>query len=56
MPTGESIRHRPNKDAIAMLERARGLDPTDAPAWSALGVRYHYDSASERSMRPLSGR
>jgi serine/threonine protein kinase len=36
---------RPNKDAIAMLERAVGLDPTYAPAWDALGVRYHYDSA-----------
>jgi eukaryotic-like serine/threonine-protein kinase len=35
----------PNKDAIAMLERAVGLDPTYAPAWDALGVRYHYDAA-----------
>jgi hypothetical protein len=35
----------PNKDAIAMLERAVGLDPAYAPAWDALGVRYHYDSA-----------
>jgi TolB-like protein/tetratricopeptide (TPR) repeat protein len=35
----------PNKDAIAMLERAVGLDPTYAPAWSALGLRYYYDSA-----------
>jgi serine/threonine protein kinase/tetratricopeptide (TPR) repeat protein len=35
----------PNKDAIAMLERAVGLDPTYAPAWSYLGVRYHYDAA-----------
>ena len=35
----------PNKDAIAMLERAVGLDPSYAPAWSALGLRYHYDSA-----------
>jgi TolB-like protein/predicted Ser/Thr protein kinase len=35
----------PNKDAIAMLERAVGLDPSYAPAWDALGVRYHYDSA-----------
>ncbi len=35
----------PNKDAIAMLERAVGLDPTYAPAWDELGVRYHYDSA-----------
>ena len=35
----------PNKDAIAMLERAVGLDPSYAPAWCYLGVRYHYDSA-----------
>jgi serine/threonine protein kinase/TolB-like protein len=33
----------PNKDAIAMLERAVGLDPTYAPAWGYLGVRYYYD-------------
>ncbi len=36
---------QPNKDAIAMLERAVGLDPNYAPAWGYLGVRYHYDSA-----------
>ena len=35
---------QPNKDAIAMLERAVGLDPTYAPAWNALGYRYYYDS------------
>jgi hypothetical protein len=35
----------PNKDAIAMLERAVGLDPTYAPAWGSLGIRYHYDAA-----------
>ena len=35
----------PNKEAIAMLERAVGLDPSYAPAWNALGRRYHYDSA-----------
>jgi serine/threonine protein kinase len=35
---------QPNKDAIAMLERAVGLDPTYAPAWDALGYRYYYDS------------
>ena len=34
----------PNKDAIAMLERAVGLDPTYAPAWYVLGHRYYYDS------------
>ncbi|HEX4424856.1 MAG TPA: hypothetical protein VH079_05630, partial [Terriglobales bacterium] len=36
---------QPNKDAIAMLERAVGLDPNYAPAWGYLGVRYHYDAA-----------
>src|SRR5260370_880237 len=34
----------PNKHAIAILERAVGLDPTYAPAWGALGLRYYYDS------------
>ena len=36
---------RPNKDAIAMLERSVGLDASYAPAWEELGVRYHYDAA-----------
>jgi TolB-like protein/predicted Ser/Thr protein kinase len=35
----------PNKEAIAMLERAVGLDPSYAPAWGTLGVRYDYDAA-----------
>ena len=35
----------PNKQAIAMLERAVGLDPTYAPAWDALGRRYYFDAA-----------
>ncbi len=34
----------PNKDAVPMLERAVGLDPTYAPAWGALGLRYYFDS------------
>ena len=34
----------PNKDAIAMLERAVGLDPTYAPAWAQLGLHYYWDS------------
>jgi serine/threonine protein kinase/tetratricopeptide (TPR) repeat protein len=33
-----------NNEAIAMLERAVGLDPTYAPAWGALGPRYYYDA------------
>jgi len=32
----------PNKDAIAMLERVVTLDPTYAPGWEALGLRYYY--------------
>jgi TolB-like protein len=35
---------QPNKDAIAMLERAVGMDPTYGPAWDALGYRYYYDA------------
>ncbi len=35
----------PNKEAIKMLERAVGLDPSYAPAWDALGQRYYYDAA-----------
>ncbi|MBV9574508.1 MAG: hypothetical protein JOY93_10670 [Acidobacteriales bacterium] len=27
-----------------MLERAVGMDPTYAPAWAALGLRYYFDS------------
>src|SRR6476646_5435179 len=34
----------PNKEAIRMLERTVGLDPTYAPAWEALGLRYYYDA------------
>jgi eukaryotic-like serine/threonine-protein kinase len=33
----------PNKDAIAMLERSVGIDPSYAPAWEALGLRYYFD-------------
>ena len=32
-----------NRDAIRMLERSVGLDPSYAPAWSALGKRYYYE-------------
>jgi len=34
----------PNKQAIAMLERAVAIDPSYAPAWEALGYRYYYDA------------
>jgi TolB-like protein/Tfp pilus assembly protein PilF len=33
----------PNKQALAMLERAVALDPSYAPAWNALGKREYYD-------------
>jgi eukaryotic-like serine/threonine-protein kinase len=35
----------PNKDAIAMLEQAVALDPSYAPVWEALGLRYYYSGA-----------
>jgi len=34
----------PNKAAIAMLERAVGIDPFYAPAWEALGTRYYFEA------------
>jgi len=46
----------PNKDAIAMLERAVGLDPAYAPAWGYLGVRYHYDAAYSNGGDPARKR
>jgi eukaryotic-like serine/threonine-protein kinase len=35
----------PNRQAIANLEKAVGLDPTYAPAWTALGNRYYYEAS-----------
>jgi hypothetical protein len=35
----------PNKEAIALLEKAVKLDPRYAPAWQALGKRYYFDAA-----------
>jgi eukaryotic-like serine/threonine-protein kinase len=34
----------PNKEAIAMLDRAVALDSSYAPAWAALGLHYYWDS------------
>jgi TolB-like protein/tetratricopeptide (TPR) repeat protein len=42
--TAQSRDEKPNKEAIAMLERAVTLDPNYAPAWQGLGLRYYYDS------------
>ena len=36
---------QPNREAIGMLERAVGMDPSYAPAWDSLGRRYYYDAA-----------
>ena len=46
----------PNKEAIAMLERAVGLDPTYAPAWDSLARRYQYDGAYADGGAPALGR
>jgi eukaryotic-like serine/threonine-protein kinase len=42
----EPVAHdeKPNKEAIAMLERAVAMDGTYARAWEALGRRYYLDS------------
>jgi len=34
----------PNKQAVQMLERSVAIDPSYAPAWEALGIRYYYDA------------
>ncbi len=34
----------PNKDAIVVLEHVVQTDPSYAPAWEALGLRYYYDA------------
>jgi TolB-like protein len=34
----------PNREGIALLERAVALDPNYAPAWSWLGVRLYWDA------------
>jgi TolB-like protein/tetratricopeptide (TPR) repeat protein/predicted Ser/Thr protein kinase len=43
----------PNKEAIAMLERSVGVDPSYAPAWSALGTRYYYDATYSTGGEPM---
>ena len=35
----------PNKAAISVLEEAVNMDPSYAPAWESLGLRYYYDSS-----------
>ena len=46
----------PNKQAIAMLERAVALDPAYAPAWNALGKRYYYDASYSDGGAPATER
>jgi eukaryotic-like serine/threonine-protein kinase len=43
----------PNKDAIAMLERAVGIDPSYAPVWDALALRYYYNGAYGDGGEPM---
>ena len=43
----------PNKEAIAMLERAVGIDPSYAPVWDALGLRYYFSSAYGDGGEPM---
>jgi serine/threonine protein kinase len=35
----------PNKVAVSVLEEAVGIDPSYAPAWESLGLRYYYDGS-----------
>jgi len=46
----------PNKDAIVMLERAVGIDPSYAPAWEALGLRYYFDGQYGGGGQPMRTR
>ncbi len=43
----------PNQDAIAMLERAVAIDPSYAPVWDALGLRYYYSNAYGGGGEPM---
>ena len=44
----------PNKEGIPLLQRSVALDPTFAPAWSALADRYYFDgSYSDGGQRAL---
>jgi serine/threonine protein kinase/predicted negative regulator of RcsB-dependent stress response len=43
----------PNQEAIAMLERAVGIDPSYAPVWDALGLRDYYSGAYGDGGEPM---
>jgi eukaryotic-like serine/threonine-protein kinase len=50
-----AVPHDPalNKEAISMLERTVGTDPSYAPAWEALGLRYYYDAEYAGGGEPM---
>jgi TolB-like protein/tetratricopeptide (TPR) repeat protein len=43
----------PNKAAIAMLERAVGIDTSYAPAWEALGISYYFEADYGEGGQPM---
>ena len=45
----------PNAQGVAMLERSVGLDPSFAPAWAALSLRYYYQSSYGEDSGPTLG-
>jgi eukaryotic-like serine/threonine-protein kinase len=46
----------PNQDAIAMLERAVGIDANYAPVWDALALRYYYSAQYGEGGEPVRKR
>jgi eukaryotic-like serine/threonine-protein kinase len=46
----------PNQQAISMLERSVQLDPSYAPAWDALGLRYYYEATYGNGGRAMFDR
>jgi eukaryotic-like serine/threonine-protein kinase len=45
-----------NRAGIAALEQAVGLDPSYAPAWAALGLRYYYEAEYGTGGKEMSQR
>jgi TolB-like protein/predicted Ser/Thr protein kinase len=43
----------PNKAAISVLEEAVEIDPSYAPAWESLGLRYYYDGSYANGGAPM---
>jgi tetratricopeptide (TPR) repeat protein len=46
----------PNREAIALLEQAVGMDAAYAPAWAALGLRYYYEAQYSGGGKPMFAR